>query len=140
MKRESFTLPPASSNKSQVYIIGIPSNIRIINSAKPRLASTGDVKIVIAAVHDGEPYLSVRTMLERAVSESPLDNLQDLEEVLTRGLSVGCDYLVTGIRLRDSDGREYVLYLSRHDGRWVVRFDWVGDDFSDYSQVLCLGK
>ena len=138
MKTESFVLPPATRIK-----VNIPSGMTVIDPAKPRLASTGKLKVTTVAVHErGEVYLSARTMLRRTrkANETPIDSVEDLEEVLTRGLSVNGDYLVTGIILRGSYGSECVLCLYRGGDRWIVDFSWFVIDFLGNYRVLCLGN
>jgi hypothetical protein len=133
-----FTLGPVQRIK-----INIPSGMKVINPGQPKLGSVGDIKVAIAAVHGEDVSLSAQTMLERARAEgqSPIDSVSDLEEVLTRGLSVDGDYLVTGIILCDPSGGEYVLSLCRCDGRWIVDCDLLRVvPFLDGCRVLCLGK
>jgi len=142
MKTRFLILPPASPLVSRIKI-ELPLGMRVI-PAKPRLASAGKVKIAAVAVHHGGAHPSIQSMLKRArnLGELPIDNLQDLEDILTRGLPFGCDYLVTGIGLRRSFGPfglRYALYLSRLANRWIARFSWFSL-FSDSSWVLCYGK
>ena len=139
MKTKSFTLPPALRTALRITV-NIPAGMEIVDSGQPRLTSAGDINVTTVAVHDGSPHLSARTMLERAASKSPFDNLRDLEEVRTRGLSVDCDYLLTNIRLCDSYGDGYVLYLFRSDERWIKNFCLSDSHFYDLYQVLCFGK
>jgi len=141
MNIKRFTLPPISSETPLVKIV-LPPRMEIIDPVEPRLTSIGDVEVVTVAVHDREVYLSARVMLERARKlGAPIDSREDMENILTRGLAVGCDYLVTGIKLHDLHGREDVLCLGRHDGRRRVRFRWVGTRFNGrHYQVLCYGE
>ena len=144
MKIRFLVLRPASPLTPRIKI-EIPSGMEVV-PAKSRLASAGNViaKVNIAAVHDRKAQLSIWSMLERTrnLGEIPIDNLEDLKEVLTRGLSTDCDYLITGVRLRRSFGLfglGYVLYLSRLANCWIARFSWFSL-FNDDSRVLCYGK
>ena len=142
MKARVLVLRPPSPLTPRVKI-EIPSGMKVI-SDKPRLTSLGVVRVNIAAVHDGQAQFSLRSMLEkvRRSGESPVNELWDLEQILTRGLSVDCDYLVTGIRLHRRFGPftlKYGLYLSRLVNLWVAHFSLFGL-FSDGSRVLCYGK
>ncbi len=142
MKTRFLVLRPALPLTPRIKI-EIPSRMEVVPT-RPRLTGTGAVKVNIAAVHDGGASLSIRSMLKRArkLTESPVENLEDLENILTRSLSVNCDYLVTGVRLRRRFGPftfEYVLYLSPLANRWIAHFFWFSL-FNDSSRVLCYGK
>jgi hypothetical protein len=148
MRVSKFTLSPVSSKARRVKI-EIPVRLKIVNPGQPKLTATNDIVVATVAVHETDEeraYLSARTMLKRAASESPIDSLQDLEEAITRGLNVYHDYLLTNIRLHDSDGHEYILYLY-HEGDWSYTSKWLvrflplrPNIFNREVHVLCSGK
>jgi hypothetical protein len=146
MDIQTITLDPLRRVKPVKVII--PERYTLLEPGQPKLppVTTGS-KIGVARVYeDSEAYLSPKTMLRRAVraDQSPIDNLQDLEEILAHKPYISDEYLVTDIKLRGPDG-EYVLCLWREARKWFVwsiNFRPFNRDktFARAYAVLCYGK
>jgi len=141
MKKESFVLKEVSPDVPWVDV-KIPEDMEIVEVAPDKLTMTGDVNVTTIAVYEeGEVALSGFEMLERArkMSEMPVCSKRDLEILLTRGMEINHGGLLTGIKVRGWDFREYWLYLDRRDNQWVAAFQGVVGHFSNF-QVLCCGQ
>jgi len=140
MKTITHALLPSPAPRSMKVLEGIRFEGMVVgDSDQPRLSSVGSVNVITATVHNEETHLTVQTMLERASSQSPIESIQDLEEVLTRDLVIDCDCLITNIRRRSRLNNDWVLCLSRNGRCWTPSFIWVGACFDNRCQVLCLG-
>ena len=142
---KEFILPPVRRIK-----VVIPKGMKVVNRGRSRLTSAANLKVTTAAVHEySDACLHADTMLDRARKEGqlPIDSIPDLERVLTCGLWVDCDNLITGIELRGERGGgiiDYTLYISRDpcgdNHRWSVLFRLSHQPFRRNYQVLGLAN
>jgi len=130
--------------------IKIPKGMKVVNWRRSRLTGTDGFNVTTAAVHGHFTQLLAFDMLDRARREGqlPVDSIRDLENILTRGLWVDCNELITGIELRKehgcSDATEFTLVLwrsTRGDNHsWSWSFSPSAITFGPSYQVLGLAK
>jgi hypothetical protein len=122
--------------------IDLPEGCTLIDPSQPKLdPNTSTIKIAVVVVHEqDEGWLSFETMLARTAQagQVPINAIQDLETILTKGLDIEHHYLATGIRLHSPDGEEGILLISLFvEDQWEAKFGPQKNGFIEDIQVIC---
>jgi hypothetical protein len=134
------------SERARPVKIIIPEGYTLIDPGQPKLTSaTPEIKVAAIYAHEhNEIHLPGQVMLDRAIKagQSPVDNISDLEDILTR-FSVDPGKLVTGIKVCDPAGEECLLYVYYNVNMkgWITLFGLLHcSDFTGGYRILGYGK
>lgn len=133
-----LTLPAAFGAEGTM-----PKGLTLVNAHPPRLSSDGPITVAAVEVHHTkeEWILEGSVMIDRVRKADglPVDSIEDIRTILSRGLVCPCDYLMTGLEVCSAGGAQWPLILCKDkDGRWQTEYFSTGSLLSPSAvQVLC---